>query len=499
MGEANKWLGELSFNRSVKIQGGDERLTSDAGVLLLREADHRLGLTESLAARLYDPRNPSKIRYTLLELLRERLYALGQGYDAQDDLDPLAHDPAFKMAVWDRPGDEVLDERLASQPTQSRLIDILTNFLDNRTALREALANWSARHLRASGGDHAARHVTVDIDSFSLETHGGQQGARYNGYFRTTCYHPLVASYTVAGDYDGFQHGHRLGQGFVHAILRAGNVHTASGAGRFFRETVRKSRQLGYVVDLRFDAGFASGEILDMLRDERVHFLGRLKSNSRLDALAEPHLRRPVGRPPKEGYEFTVELGLYQADSWRYAQRVILVVRDQPDAKTGQLNLLPEYFFLVTDRSVEERSGQETLEHYRKRGTFEDRLGEFRAAIGPHLSSPTFAENETLLLLSLLATNLVNLLRCEAENAGGACWDLGRFQGRVLKAGGRVAKHSRRLLVTLAAAVAPIWQRLMQCFGRWRLPPRFETPRGPRRRDYMPLPRHAFLSEVLVE
>ncbi len=251
----------------------------------------------------------------------------------------------------------MLAERLASQPTQSRLIDILTRFLGNPAALRQALADGCARHLRANGGDHAARRITVDIDSFAIETHGHQQGTRYNGHYRIVCYHPLVASYTVAGDYDGFQCGQRLGQGFVHAILRAGNVHTASGANRFFREVVRKSRQLGYVVDLRFDAGFTSGEILDMLRDEGVHFLGRLKSNPRLDAAATPHLTRPAGRPPKEGYEFTVELGLYQADSWRHAQRVILVVVDQPDAKTGQLNLQPDYFFLVTDRSVEEPSG----------------------------------------------------------------------------------------------------------------------------------------------
>ena len=178
---------------------------------------------------------------------------------------------------------------------------------------------------------------------------------------------------------------------------------------------------------------------------------------------------------------------------------MILVVVDHPDAKTGQLNLQPDYFFLVTDRSAEERSGVATLEHYRQRGTFEDRLGEFRATVGPHLSSPTFAENETLLLLSLLSTNLVNVLRCEAEDAGGACWDLGRFQRRVLKAGGRVAKHSRRLLITLAAAVTSIWQRLLHCFERWRLPTRFAMPRGARRRRYMSLPRHAFLSEVLRE
>ena len=122
MGESHQPLFELEFNRSVKVMELDERLTSDAGVIALREADHRLGLTESLGARLHDPRNQEKIRYTLVELLRERIYAMSLGYEAQDDLDRLAHDPALKISVWDRKGDGVLDERLASQPTHSRLI-----------------------------------------------------------------------------------------------------------------------------------------------------------------------------------------------------------------------------------------------------------------------------------------------------------------------------------------------------------------------------------------
>ena len=62
MGEAKKGLGKLTFNRSVQLLGREERLSSDAGMLLVREADHRLGLTESWAARLRDPRNPTKIR-----------------------------------------------------------------------------------------------------------------------------------------------------------------------------------------------------------------------------------------------------------------------------------------------------------------------------------------------------------------------------------------------------------------------------------------------------
>ena len=65
MGEGQKWFFELAFNRSIKVRQKDQRLTSDAGLLLLREADHRLGLVASLAQRMIDPRGPAKVRYTL--------------------------------------------------------------------------------------------------------------------------------------------------------------------------------------------------------------------------------------------------------------------------------------------------------------------------------------------------------------------------------------------------------------------------------------------------
>ena len=383
MGEGKKLLFEPSFNRAVKVRGGQDRLTSDAGTLLLREADHRLGLTQSLATKLYDRRNSERIRYTLVELLRERLYAMAQGYDAQDDADELAHDPAMRLAVWNRPGKRVQEERLASQPTQSRLLTALGNYKANIEILRETLADWSGRHLRATGNDHTARRITIDIDSLPVQAYGSQAGVKYNGYYREEVFHPLVASYTVGGDYDGFQKGLRLGQGFIHAVLRAGNVHTANGAKRFFRETVRKAKQLGYTAELRFDAGFAEGAILDFATDEKIPFLARLKANDRLQDLAAPHLKRPVGRPPKDGREVLVELGTYQAESWRYPQRVILVIVDCPDPKTGQLFLEPDHFFLVTSYSAEQRPAEERLEHYRQRGTFEDRLGEFRSLDRP--------------------------------------------------------------------------------------------------------------------
>lgn len=496
MGEAQKWLFEPSFNRAVKVCASDDRITSDAGFLLLREADHRLGLTEWLAQRLFDPRRQDLIRYQLVELLRERLYALAQGYSAQDDADRLAHDPAMKLAAWDRPGQQTLEERLASQPTQSRLIDLLTRTAGNRAALRDALSDACQRHLRATGGDHAARKVTLDIDSFPILVHGRQPGAAYNGHYQETVYHPVVASYSVAGKYDSMQEGHRLGNGFVHALLRQGQVHTAQGVKRFLQEVVRKARGLGHVLDFRIDAGYTDGATLDFLTDEKLRFLGRLKSNPVLDRLAAPHLGRPVGRPPKGGYEEVIELGMHQAESWKHPQRLLLVIVDRPDPKTGQLNLLPDYFFLVAGWKVEELDGPAALEHYRQRGTFEDRLGEFQQAIRPHLSHDDFQANEALLRLSLLAFNLASTLRIEYEAAAGSCFDLGRFQRDVLKAGGRVVKGAHRLKMYVARVVAPFWERLIACLDRWKLPTRFPLPRGSRPRVWMPPPRHAFLHEV---
>ena len=87
MGEAQGTLFEPEFNRAIKVETSEQRITSHAGAVLLREIDHQLGLVESLGERLIDPRHPDKIRYTATELLRERIYAFALGSENQDDLD----------------------------------------------------------------------------------------------------------------------------------------------------------------------------------------------------------------------------------------------------------------------------------------------------------------------------------------------------------------------------------------------------------------------------
>jgi len=359
MGEAQDTLFEPEFNRAIKVQTSDQRITSHAGAILLREIDHQLGLIASMGERVLDPRHPKKVRYTATELLRERIYALALGSSGQDDLDRLAHDPAMRMATWDRPGEEVLEQRLASQPTQSRLIDWLA-FPENREILRSSLFDWTHRHLRSTGraADHAVMRATIDIDSFPIVVHGQQQGSSYNGHYRDTVYHPLVASFSVQGDYDSTRHGHRLGNGFLHAVLRQGQVHTAQGMKRFTQRVVGQARQMARSFDLRLDAGYTNGTVMDELSDQHVRFCGRLKKNPVLVRLAEPHLSRPPGRPPAEGYKKVIELGNYQAEGWKHAQRLILVVIDEPDKhRSAQLaaSLLLSDHELATDPAQRRR------------------------------------------------------------------------------------------------------------------------------------------------
>jgi hypothetical protein len=268
MGETQHTLFPLDFNRSIIIEDRPERLTADAGVLALRQIDHRLGLTDWLATQLNDPRNPDLITHPQVELLRTRLYLIAQGHRDADDADRLGLDPAFRLAVSRRRGIAPLEEpdrqqpdgqphALASQPTLSRLLATLAAD-GNRRVLRQGLLESAKRHLHATrpaarrrGDDpRRLRCGTLDIDSYVVVVHGHQPGASYNGHYQTVCYHPLAAQFAPTGDW-------------LDMTLRAGHVHTAHEATTFlFDLLARVEAQLCQISDIRGDAGFPEEELL---------------------------------------------------------------------------------------------------------------------------------------------------------------------------------------------------------------------------------------------
>ncbi len=99
MGEVQGTLFRLDCNKSVQVEARPERLSSDAGVLLMRELSDRLGLPSLIGRYLTDARDPSRAVHPSVELVRTRVLALAQGWRDQNDVSFLRDDPTFRLAV----------------------------------------------------------------------------------------------------------------------------------------------------------------------------------------------------------------------------------------------------------------------------------------------------------------------------------------------------------------------------------------------------------------
>jgi hypothetical protein len=473
MGELQGRLFPLDFNRSVRIEARPERLTADAGVLLMRELSDRLGLAALVRRHLGDPRDPGRVIHPFLEVFRTRVFAMVHGWLDQNDVGRLHDDPVFRLAVSERRGESPLREPkgsapdgLCSQPTLSRFMGVLGSAA-NRTGLGVVVRQIARPFIRPRS------EVTLDLDSLPYEVHGRQPGSAYNGHYRIRCYHPLVAS--VAGRW------------FLGARLRAGNAHTADGGLDFVLPIIRWLRSFVKRVWLRIDAGFPEAKFLQALEEEGVPYVCRLRSNAVLNRLAEPFLHRPPGRPPAEGRTWLHELS-YKAGRWNKERRLVLVVVERPDE---QQHLFLDYFFLLTSATLAEESAEDLLARYRQRGSAEADFGDCNTALSPALSSASrpkshyagrilrepvefhdaFAVNEAELLLTLLAANLMAAGAQLLHVDGQARMSRERFRAFLLKTPSRVILGSRRVTVVIPTASAELWNRF------WRRL-RAQLPRG---------------------
>jgi len=167
-----------SFDRrkiEASFTGGE--VSSDGGVLLLRQADRRLGLVAALDAVLPDPRNPHFIIHRQVDLLRQRVYGLALGYEDLNDHATLRLDPAWQTALE-------RDEELASSPTLCRL----ENRVQRRAVVafhRVLLEKFIASH------DEAPTELILDFDATDDRVHGQQEGRAFHGYYGDWCFLPL--------------------------------------------------------------------------------------------------------------------------------------------------------------------------------------------------------------------------------------------------------------------------------------------------------------------
>ena len=418
MGEAQNRPFQLSFNSSLKVDFQGSRVTSDGGLVLVRELDERLGFGELIERHLADSRGKNT-QLPLADLLRQSVYSRLAGYEDLNDAERLSQDPTFRLIgskkIWERGA--ALTSRLQSFETE--LLTQADNLAGLAALNRELIA-------RAEAID-SPRRVVLDMDSTEIPVYGEQEQSAYNGHFESTCYHPLLL-FNREGD-------------CLAAKLRPGNVHSAAGWEELLLPEVERQQRQGKEVVFRADAAFAKPELYEALEKRDVKYAIRLPSNDNLERYVVELLTRPVGRP---SYKPVVRYKsfLYQAASWTRARRVVAKV----EFHFGEL--FPRVGFIVTNLAADKRA---VVRFYNKRGTAEQWIKEGKQAVKlTRLSCHRFRANEVRLWLSLIAYNLGNLCRRLVLPMRVATWSLTSLQQRLVKTGGRLIQHARYYWLLLA-------------------------------------------------
>ena len=232
----------------VNFDGG--LLSSDGGLLALREVEQRLRVADRMAACLVDPRAPDAITHTLAAIMRFRLLMIAAGYEDGNDADTLRCDPMFKMALDLLPS----DRELCSQPTISRL----ENLPDARALLRLGRAMVD---LYCESFQQVPGRITLDIDDTFDAVHGGQQLRLFNAHYDEYGFQPIVV-------FDG------AGR-FITAVLRPAKRPSGKEIMPILRRLLRAIRTNWprTKIMLRADSHYCCPEVLDFCRANGLDYI----------------------------------------------------------------------------------------------------------------------------------------------------------------------------------------------------------------------------------
>jgi hypothetical protein len=302
----------------ARFDGG--RLSSEGGLLALREVEHRLRLADRLAACLDDPRAPERIMSRPAEIIRFRLLMIAAGYADGNDADTLRHDPMFKLALDRRPEDPAL----CSQSTISRL----ENLPETRALLRlgRALIEQYCASFR-----HVPKRIVLDLDDTFDRVHGGQELRLFNAHHNDYGFQPIVV-------FDGEGR-------FVTAVLRPGKRPSGREIRAFVRRLVRAIRANWpkVAILLRADSHYAAPEVFDWCRANGVDWILGLAPNAALlrhVTTLEQSAAERFQAAPDRGKVRRFAQFYDAAQSWNRVERIIARVEAGPEG--------PDTRFIVT-------------------------------------------------------------------------------------------------------------------------------------------------------
>ena len=420
MPECNDELFEFpSFDRrkiEASFQGGD--VSSDGGVMLLREADRRLGLTRALDAALPDPRDPDLITHEQIDLLRQRIYGLALGYEDLNDHDTLRHDLAWQSAVE-------RDRALGSSPTLCRL--------EARASRRTAVAMHEVlveKFIASFAG--APAELVLDFDATDDRVHGLQEGRFFHGYYGDWCFLPLYVF---------------CGEQLLVSYLRPSNIDAARHSWAILKLLVGRLRQAWPEVKilLRGDSGFCRWKMLRWCERHGVDYIVGLAKNTRLLALAGELLQQAAAGHGQSGQKQRLFGWLdYAADTWDRQRRVIVKAEHSEKGSNPR--------FVVSSLAGDAQAIYDGI--YCARGEMENRIKEQQLGLfADRTSCHGWWANQLRLLLSSAAYVLLETIRRVGLRGTELCKaQATTIRLKLLKIGTVILRNTRRIRLLFSSA-----------------------------------------------
>jgi hypothetical protein len=426
----------LGFQPKIILDFDGGEITSDSGLLLLRQFDAQLALTQKLTGLFNDRRNPLFIEHHTHEMLCQRIYQIAAGYQDCNDADTLRQDPTFQTIVGK-------SDPLASQPTLSRL----ENQADGETIERLGAVGlqWFLQHGYPKPA--TPKEILLDSDATDDPCHGQQEFAFFHGKYGEHMYHPLFFFEAKTGC-------------LLSALLRPGNASSSAGIADELKRLVPllKRRFPKSQLSYRADAGSATPQIYRTLESFEMLYAIGIASNSVFKKRTERWLnkaKRKYARtktPIRLFYSFR-----HRAGSWNKRRRIVVKMEVGP--------LGTNVRFVITNRPGR---AEQIYNGYDDRGGCENRIKEFKRDVSAdRLSCHSYRANAFRLQLHALAYQLLVLFRLHALRLTDlACARLETLRLKLFKVGARFERTARHLWFHLSSSwpgrdrFVEIWQNL---------------------------------------
>jgi hypothetical protein len=409
------------FGKKVAVDFNGGEVSSDAGLLFLRETESQIGIINRVANAIDDHRHPSYVKHQIVQLLTQRVFQIAAGYEDANDSDTLKHDPILKIAC------EKVDP-LASQPTMCRFENAPSRSVLYRIGAALVDAFIDSYH-------KPPKSIVLDLDDTDDPTHGNQQLSLFNAFHDCYCYMPLHI-------YEG-----NSGK-LITTILRPGKRPSGKEIVVILKRIVKKIRHAWPEVGilLRGDSYFSAPAVYDFCDEHDIKYVFGFKAYKPLMQAAESLMAKA-----RELYDLSqrpVKLYgdiPYQAKSWPTAKRIICKAEfNDKGANTRFIitNLKHAKYRFIYDTAYCSRGAMELMIKEHKNHLLSDRT-----------SCSTFSANQFRIFLHSIAYILMHTFRQRhLKNTEFARSQFNTIRLNLFKIGARIRTLSTRIKIHLPTA-----------------------------------------------